>query len=1277
MDIFSYQRIDEGDPDRRRRSNRKLELVAENVVINPNVGSDSLFDASGEEVPTANFELRPFDKTVGHEELVILWDNRAGDEKARFDSALAVCQTGLVELAPAYRGQNTHLRPVPVVPRNAALKLQFSGDIHVTDNFFSINPSALQLLELKGDPAVVGAANAFRILPYRVINKGTHLILDTTILGGEGPQSSPGLPQSSDMVTANIRVAIPSRGSVVSSFYVKEDSIAQLNGVDSANRNAVIRDFRSGNYQDGTSGKLPDAEKPMIVGSLAMGITAIDPINRTVTLNKREHFVPIRGRYPFVDGPLRGNDIPTGPVAVPTLRPLRSGDILTQDLLVDMPDGTIEKVTVRAEILQNMAIGAVIGGPIPVGLIAGGAPGEEQGQMLPTATVRVASLEGGRDSLGRVHSFQDSSTPEGRDCVLRALYYEDVPFGSGGQGVSDADWRHEFLRAEPKPQVPSGAPGTPLNYLDPLSSVAIEFTKPVDFEQLDNTANLLLTSMSIGVESFSEQLTEPKRATARVVQTRLADLGGDGTVLRLQPPMGFHHVTGTAEVYAFHVKLGSDGVLDLGGNEIDVYGDPTSPDDSWSVDISIKASADENLIGWKQYLFNNSDEDGSLPGSVDMFGQFRLQDGRLLGATGVRFSRSADSQNLGGISRIHRGECWDPNLDPTVSNLPPTYPQGVPAAPTDNTGAPHQGFLYWNPHFFDQVFPPAVPHVYEYWTLLPQNVGRVAEPLNPKGSRMQMRYIEDDFTLDYHQAAEFGIDVDQLYWSPFNDETVFYDVFDRMSMYLSHANKRPDEFFEVVPGDQGDPNAVPPVPPVPPGCNFMCPCVSSALSTVFADNVLEGTEQVPVFEDVVYEVNPNTAFRNEWGVKYVPFPRFDRSYTWRDSRLVTVDASGEVIGLGGAQAPADPEPNNDFTARISSPWVTDDPPENFIRAGLPLWCIDEGDFKGDQRHDHDPIALPLLVDFHVFADSAVNGLAAGSNSFQVATLGGPSNGNPAVSGYYDTLPAGCNPIRPPWPSTRAHATGGTSLVGNYPIEIDPSNQLTAQVSILKDAGLGDINTARFAAPPRDGMLHWAHADFVREVSTVTFGFIDTLKPQWAKLVVYQGGVPDVQESTGFPDLEAVNPSLRISDFVTQLDPPQGRQPSGTSVLLEIRGAESFDNDNELYNPLFAEDGETASDQFDERGNILNPNYACEAYRYSQANHSEGLYGGRDTPRVTAGGLTRYVTEDQLSQIRDPATGLLPRFLNLRLVMTNNTDVTPALSPSLRSMGIVYRVQRTQ
>ncbi|MEO6595888.1 MAG: hypothetical protein ABIP94_14140, partial [Planctomycetota bacterium] len=263
---------------------------------------------------------------------------------------------------------------------------------------------------------------------------------------------------------------------------------------------------------------------------------------------------------------------------------------------------------------------------------------------------------------------------------------------------------------------------------------------------------------------------------------------------------------------------------------------------------------------------------------------------------------------------------------------------------------------------------------------------------------------------------------------------------------------------------------------------------------------------------------------------------------------------------------------------------------------------------------------------------------------------------------------------------RVHASGGEDLVTGASILIDPANQLAAQGSSVKDAGLGNPTRALFVAPPGDGMLNWARADFVRKVSTQTFGFFDTLNPQRFQLANFTSGT--VEAGPGFPDLAQFNSAaLRISDLVVQLDPPQARQPAGTSVVVEVRGAETFANSGALYNPTFtgfnnepAPGPQNASDAFVTRGNLLNPNYACEAYRYSLPNYSVTPGAPGDTPRVSATGLTRYVTEDQVALIRSAATGLLPRYLNLRLVMTNNVDVTPGISPSLRSMSVVYRMQ---
>jgi len=1254
VDVYAYRRVDPNNTsssytDRRNRLFRQEVLVAKDVLVDPLIESQSLFDPAGNEVGNADYQFLPFDTTTGHEALLILWDDRL--EATSFQSALSFATSNLMTLPDAYRGQNTVQRPIPVAPRNGAFQLNFSGNLSLPANFFEVNPSAIQLLEFKGDPSVVPPNQAFRALPFRPIVKQRAIILDTTILGQEagGGQNVPGMPPSVDNVTANIRIAIPSRGGASSQFFVPADTIEALNDVDSFGRDSVIRDFRSGNPSDGRFGAISDAEPPMIVANLGMGITAIDPVNNLVTLNKRGLQVPVRARYPMVEGPIDpATGYPRGPVQVPVVTPLRAGDRLTQVVNVAMPDGSTEAVRVSAEILQNMEVGTVLNDPAFPAL-ARAADGT-QGENLNFIRVKFATVSPGVDSLGRPVRFVANDFIDGQDCVVRCYYYENVRFTDGSGSVSDALRRGTYVNIDPTP-VGAVTPGT---LVDTFSSISVSFSEPVDLDDIDVTKNFLLTNSTITGANFAELINRPKPASLSVVATSFSDQSGDGTTLQLTPPLGHFHVNGTAESYWFHILLGTTGVTDLAGNPIAVYADPSLPVSNWSFNYTLNGANPTNRVGWRISRFEDVDEDGTPPGTVDLFGQYRLQNGSLVAAETIRFSRTADNQNLGGISRVNRGECWVPGTAQTAGAQ----------APFDPNSPQNGGLLYWQPRMFDinptppQVFlPPNTPHV----------VGEVVEPLQPRGSRMMMRYLEDDFSLSYRQPSEFLLDVDQLYWSPFNDNNVLFDVFDRFSMSLAHGDKRPDERWSLV--TAGTPPAT--------RCTFDCVSVSSNLSSAFEDNVLRGSAAVKVLEDRVYQINPNQAFRAPTGTKFVPYPRFQRSYTWRDSRLVTTDGSGNISGLGGARDPSAQPPNNDSTCNIDSPWIRDNRYTDFPGS---VWVMDihsnalpnsatgdglGGDFIGTRLRDHDPIALPLLMDIKVFPDGAANGVATASNMFQVAMLGPPSNfllGNPG--GYYNSVGVGCAG-RLPWPWTRIHTTGGLDPTTGQNILVDPANTQTAQGGWLKDAGLGDPIQGLFFAPPGDGHLHWAQADFVRKVSTVTMGFFDTLQPNRQNIGASAAGSwPGLGVAAGFPNLEALQGTgtLRVSEVVTLTDPPVNRQPAGTSVVVEFRGAESFENAT-IYDSL-------TQDQLRLRGNLLNPNYACEAFRYSVPN--SGPAGDRS--RIIAAGLTPYVTQDRLGNIRNPLSGLLPRYMNLRLTMTNNVTVTPALSPSLRNLMLVYRVQ---
>ncbi|MEQ1633122.1 MAG: hypothetical protein ABL997_12165, partial [Planctomycetota bacterium] len=766
VDIYAYQRIDDGRGDRRDQLNRRRVLVQTDVVVRSFIESQSLYDPAGEVVPSANYQFLTFDVKTGHEELLILWDNR-GEEADRFDAALTAAQSGLSVLPASFRGQNTNQQPIPVVPRDAAFVLRFSSTLGLASDFFEVNPSSVQLLEFAGDPQIVSPAEAFRSIPYRVITRDNVIILDPTILGGEarGGFLASGLPTSLDSRTANIRIALPSRGSVSSAFYVRQDSVEELNDVDSFGRDSVIRDFRSGNQSDGAAGVLRDIEPPALLGNVPMGISDIGP-DGTITLNKRGNLVPVRARYPFVGGSIDLNTgFVLGPSSVPTTQPLRAGDVLMQTVTVQLPDLTTETVQIRAEIEQNLDVGTYRNDPAFPGL--GLATDGTQGALAPTVRVRVGAIRG-TDSLGRPVAFQSNiADPLGADCSVRRVYYENIRFSAGADAVSDAASRYQFLKIDPAPPTSvNGIPVPPGQRVDPDASVALEFSEPMDFDRIDATRNLVLTSASMPGSTFATLLADAKVVSSSIVPVRWSDQAGDGTLLQLKPPMGFfHRNASTNDIYWFHLLLGSGGLTDLSGNSVQIFNDdPSNVVNNWSAQLTIDQDDPDNLALWHSYPFESADEDGTVAGSIDLFGQFRLLDGRLVAAEAVRFNRTADSRNLAGINRSNRGEC-----------------PGTPTTFAPNNG----GVLYWTPRMLDTVQPPNVPNVFEGGNVA-QPVGQVIEPHQPRGSRMQMRYLEDDFGLSNRQSSDMMLDVEQLYWSPFADFDVRFDVFDRYSMSLGH-----------------------------------------------------------------------------------------------------------------------------------------------------------------------------------------------------------------------------------------------------------------------------------------------------------------------------------------------------------------------------------------------------------------------------------------------------------------------------------------------------------
>ena len=1037
--------------------------------------------------------------------------------------------------------------------------------------------------------------------------------------------------------------------------------MSTLNGPDSTGRTSLIRDIRSGNAADGDAGALTDFESPVIVADLTMGISNIQSAaaftgdasqsGYVITVEKRASQVAIRGRIPFVDGGLNtSTDLPGGPAEAPTQQPLRSGDSLWQDV----PTASGETVRVRAEILLNEDVINDIGG-LPA---LGRTPAGDDGGALPTAHLRVSAIDTGRDSDGNPVSFIANSTTIGQDCTVRVHYYQNVPYVGSAFEVSDSGRRYDFVSIEPVvpligPSGPTRGPGSnpsfDLQEVNPMAAIGVRFSEPIDQTVVDPHNNLVLSNdefHSVGtgptkVVGVEELLLEPKPAGLGVIGSRLVDQDGDGTLLRLAPPLGLFHEANVEDAYWLHVVGGDGGPKDLSGNPLDLFDRQLFADGAFSMRFGVAPLAAENLVGSRVMRFEDFDEDGTMPGSEDYFGQFTLGAGRLGGAVTQRTRLLADRQNLSAVTRADKSECWA-----SGAGVPPTVVPG--------------GVLYQCPN--NILMQPAPPAVF-IPPPPPLRFGGILEPHNPRGSRLQMTYREDDFAMSYTDKNQMNLDLEQLHWASWTNQEVQFDVFDKITIEASHSDWRPDVQFWL------DPAATSPSPCVP-----HCDSMNSGLRNDFASNVLRGTTPTTIVNEKVYTINPNEAFTAQNGTKYVPYAKFDRSYTWRDSRLVSWDMSvNQATGLGGAKQPNGTPPAVDLTAHVSSPWIQE-PPSAFANPSVvpftgfqgEVWTGSLGDFSGSQARDHDPIALPLLLDFKVFPDDPQNGVASGSNRFHIGYVGACWS---IGGGYYNVSSLLCNGIN--WPTLRVHSSGGITGQGLEQF-VDPSGTTQASGGWIFDAGLGDPN-GRYQTTAHnvtgsfgDDHVHWAAADFVRKVSLVTFGFFDSQLPNrhdLASITPAFSEWPGLSNSEGLPDFAALGASRGVAYAATDMllvqDPPAATQPAGTSVVVELRGAGSFDQSDTIWD-------KPNEDSFDQRGNLLNPNYACEAYRYATPNSGGG------TPRIAASGLTPYRIEKDLDDIRS-TSGQLPRYMNVRITFENDVVSEPSQTPFLRSLVVAYRM----
>ena len=625
-----------------------------------------------------------------------------------------------------------------------------------------------------------------------------------------------------------------------------------------------------------------------------------------------------------------------------------------------------------------------------------------------------------------------------------------------------------FARFSPQP-LPDSQGNLVLNRnVSPFASLILRFTKPIDLATVKPLDTLVLAT-----ESNSEKVFDAKEGTPHLIFSQIFDEDGSQTAIRIVPPLGFYlddEMRTTNQPYYLHILGGLNGIRDLGNNPVDFQYDVTNRKDTappyeFFLDTTIKQQTNEprfpnNRVVNIARRFLAIDEDESAAGVQDWFGAGSLVNGILVGRPTARVTSYVD----------------DINQLPSPPTPPLSYCDA--SATMTLTGS----------------------------TPLGQGI---QNPLNPFGGRMQTVWREIDMSLSRDNPFDFNLDVEQMYWGPFQASPAAppttFDIYDRISLYLGHSEYRPDNCVGV-------PSSLPLY-------------TQSGLDNEYFHNYARNLKPTATnFKDkngIEYRPEPHAAYENQQLVvrntdsvfeptntrRFLPLPKFKEPYfVWRDER--------SYLTGGGNGAPT-----------LLSPFS-------------PYW--DTGarrttNFQEDGRVG--TIALPLLADFWTYPDSPSLPKddpfrATGFNGWQIS-LTVTSQANP----YFRVYSGGYQQ--------------GTTINA-----MDPTQNGWEQ-------GVGGWNpTTLSRTPSRDNTVYWIRADFLKRLSVVTFGFLEIENPH------DNGTISNRKIDDPRLGPYAINSNER-ADFAVHFEPPLAALPTNTKLIAEFRGAAGEGGSFEPYSPLIA------------------------------------------------------------------------------------------------------------
>jgi hypothetical protein len=1176
-----------------------------------------------------------------------------------FEAAFDRLDARLRSVTPMAYGQGGPGLPYSVVPRNAAIRVVLSAPLLVGDDFFVErnaqgkvtglrNTEAVQLLRIVGNPA---QDNAFVPLPVRVLVKDRALVLDPVLLGDEGVQyqtvnNAEGLPSSQDQQAANIRIAIALDGPLA--LPMLREEAASLVGKNNAGVPSIVRDFRSGNAADNSfdlaSGFVRDPLPLRLVGELPMYVERVDPINASVA------------EVTIYKGGI-SHEIDRGDV-FRFLSPGSGGEIASGEVIVDpIDDRDVPGVQhVRVRVRVGSALDAADPSALP------GYPG-------PLAE-REAWLKG--------------------HAPIAALVAE---FTAGG--VDGRDDPRNFLRFSPEPLTVGGYTPRPDEFVSPFAGAVVRFTKPVDLSTVRWADTFFFAMRDLASETKLEEFAQSlpnadggigidpasfdraKYRTPFLVTARVYDEDGSQTSLRLQPTSGFYlddtmrnPPAGADYSYFLHLIASSDvgGIRDLAGNRLDLQGTTAARANAVVMPFTLDTRSNGNQPLFPDNLavsivrrFASRDEDARpsyfLPEEVrgpggpqraaavaidDVFGACVYLDGRLLPRPSTRTRVVADNQNQSPVVQQPQTGPQDP-----LGWCPQTVGSQFQSASNSATNVLNQGL---------------------------QN------PLNPFGCRLQTVWREVDLSLSRTDPFDFNLDIEQMYWAPYTATTILFDEFDRTSLSLTHSEFRPAPCT-------GNTSALASMPGSGLRNEFERNRLANRRPTGGGALIESAAPRVDAYVDQPLAIEPSWVVREPTGVnRYLPLPTFQKPYfVFRDETVMeqggNAGTGSDLADGGGGFGSYAPYVVSPFANGIGAKWVDVAGPTPSIAFVNSYWN-DAPNHRLDQVTAVDnftdglcgAIAMPLLADFKTMLDSSELPLedpfmAMGTNGWQVAITvqsGAPPSFRVLTAGRPSAAPQGGQPLLP-------SMTGWSTAQGGW--------------------GPGATPTAAWVPTPAgDNTFYWVMLDVAKRQSVITAGFLDLQNPHRVP-----EGHPDPRLGPFYlQNGTSTLPNGVLPSFAYEFDPPLAKQPAGTSLVPQFRGASIVDPQPWYWtswaasasllfpaaappSPLFTPAMRAA----------LRPtaaNFPLDPLKAGDAHIRKwDPRGGRNWwTYLYNRTVTRYVEDpnelmtsafcDQYSAPTEPFRPRDIRYVNWRFVTGNNVDVNPPVSPTIETFALSYRFQ---